>query len=65
MSNLARQEIYFGKRITLAEILKGIDAVTPEAVHELAKELFTGAQVGLAAVGKTGTFRMTPKALAL
>ncbi len=65
MSNLARQEIYFGKRITLEEILKGIDSVTPEAVHMLAREMFAGAQVGLAAVGKIGRFRMTQKALAL
>ncbi len=65
MSNLARQDIFFGKQLTLTEILKGIDAVTPGKVHRLAQSLFTGARIGFAAVGKVGRFRLPPGTLSL
>ena len=65
MSNLARQEIYFGRQFTLAEILKGIDRVTPESVHEVAARMFSSPRVGLAAVGRLGRFRLRPEEYAL
>jgi len=65
MSNLARQEIYFGRQFTLAEILRGIDRVTPEAVHEVAARMFDSPRVGLAAVGRLNRFRIRPEEVTL
>ncbi len=65
MSNLARQEIYFGRQFTLSEILRGIDKVTPELTHQLAARMFRSAPVALAAVGRLGKFRIRPEDLVL
>src|SRR5689334_7855364 len=40
MSNLARQEIFFGRQFTLDEILKRIDRVTANDVQRMAREIF-------------------------
>jgi predicted Zn-dependent peptidase len=42
MSNLARQEIYFGRQLPLHEILDGIEQVTADAARRLARRLFRG-----------------------
>ena len=65
MSNLARQEIYFGRQFTLAEILRGIDNVTPESTHKLAARIFSSAPVALAGVGRLGRLRIRPEDLVL
>ncbi len=65
MSNLARQEIYFGRQFSLAAILRGIDRVTPETVHAVAARMFASPRVGLAAVGKLGQFRLRQEELTL
>ena len=52
MSNLARQEIYFGGQISLDKTLAGIDNVSVDDVHELARRLFGATRLGLAAVGR-------------
>lgn len=65
MSNLARQEIYHGRQFGLDEILRSIAAVTPESIHAVARRLFAGAHPALAAVGRTGSLRLTPSALRL
>ena len=41
MSNLARQEMYFGRFISLDEIASRVDAVTAEEVQEVARKFFT------------------------
>src|SRR5690606_18377437 len=47
MSQLARQQIYFGRHFSLDELLGGIDGVTAGDVQRLAAELFRdGAPVG-------------------
>ncbi len=51
MSNLARQEMYFGRSISLDEIAERVDAVTPEAVLDVARELFHTDQIALTALG--------------
>jgi predicted Zn-dependent peptidase len=53
MSNLARQELYFGRQFSLDEILSGIDQVTGDAVASLARDLFDPARCTLAVLGKT------------
>jgi predicted Zn-dependent peptidase len=42
MSQLAREEIYFGRSFTLDELLSGIEAVTAEDVRRIAVDLFAG-----------------------
>jgi predicted Zn-dependent peptidase len=65
MSNLARQDLHFGRQFTLEEIIGGIDAVTVERIHALSQNLFRDSRVALAAVGRLTPFRMTERALRL
>ena len=51
MSNLARQEMYFGKFFSLDEIAARIERVTPEEVAEIANEFFRTNQVSVTALG--------------
>src|SRR5258708_9735976 len=45
MSNLARQELYFGRFYSLDEILASIEAVTREELHSLAPRHFQSSQI--------------------
>jgi predicted Zn-dependent peptidase len=65
MSNLARQEIYFGRHFSSDEVLRSIEAVTPKQIQALAVELFRGEEAGLAAVGRLDRFRTRRSDLAL
>ncbi len=40
MSNMARQEIYFGRQFTLDETLQGVERVTSDDVQRVARDLF-------------------------
>jgi len=51
MSRIARQEIYFGKYLSMDDIIKGVEKVTAEHVHRLAQQLFTGENMSLAILG--------------
>jgi predicted Zn-dependent peptidase len=51
MSRLARQEIYFGKYLSMDDIIKGVEKVTAERVHHLAQQLFTRENISLAILG--------------
>jgi predicted Zn-dependent peptidase len=48
---LARQEIYFGRIVTIDETIAGIDAVTTDAARRVARELFTAGPLSLAVLG--------------
>ena len=52
MSNLARQEMYFGRFSTLDEIVSEIDKVTVESVRQTARELFRSEAIALTVLGK-------------
>jgi len=65
MSNLARQEIYFGRQLRLEETLRGVDRVTVEVVHELAHRLLDDESMRLSAVGRVGGLRLKEKSLVL
>ena len=54
MSNLARQEIYFGRHWSLDEILNGIDTVERAHLTTLAQELFDPERSTLAVLGNAG-----------
>ncbi|MCC6537370.1 MAG: insulinase family protein [Bryobacterales bacterium] len=64
MSNLARQELYFGRFATLDEIVAEIDAVTAESVQATAHELFRPAAMGLTVVGRLNGLRVSRGQLA-
>ena len=53
MSNLARQEVYFGRQFTLNEILAGVDRVTAQDLLRMAVDLFDPRGCTLAILGKT------------
>jgi predicted Zn-dependent peptidase len=58
MSNLARQEIYFGRHFSLDEILRGIDTVESPHLTTLARELFDPSRSTLAVLGNVGGTRL-------
>jgi predicted Zn-dependent peptidase len=51
MSNLARQEMYFGRHMSMDEIAQQVDAVTAEDVLQVAQELFDPGRIGLTVLG--------------
>lgn len=51
MSRLARQEIYYGKYISVNDIIKGIEKVTAADVQRLAQQLFTPENISLTILG--------------
>src|SRR5579859_5018884 len=51
MSNLARQDLYFGRFFTLDEMLERIEAVDAEQVREIAREFFNPKNITLAVLG--------------
>ncbi|HTV01403.1 MAG TPA: hypothetical protein VMF13_12720, partial [Luteitalea sp.] len=54
MTHLARQEMYFGRHVTLDEMLAGIERTTAEDVLRVAGELFTQDTVGVTVLGPAG-----------
>jgi len=65
MSNLARQEIYFGRQVTLAETLRGVNRVGVRQVHQMAADLLRNRSLSLALVGKVGRMRLDERELRL
>jgi predicted Zn-dependent peptidase len=51
MSRLARQEIYYGKYLSIDDIMKGVETVTKDQVQRLAQELFTRENIALTTLG--------------
>jgi len=51
MSNLARQEMYFGRQFTQDEIAEQVDAVNADHVLAAARELFNTQQIALTVLG--------------
>jgi len=58
MGNLARQDMYLGRFITLDEMLESIEAVTAEQVRQIAREFFNPKNITLAVLGNLGEFRI-------
>jgi predicted Zn-dependent peptidase len=51
MSRLARQEIYYGKYLSVDDIIKGVEKVSREQVQRLAQQLFVKEHISLAILG--------------
>jgi predicted Zn-dependent peptidase len=65
MSNLARQEIYFERQVSLDETLDGIERVTADDVQHVARDLFSDGRLGLTVLGPEGVESIAPARLAL
>ena len=64
MSNLARQEMYFGRFFSVDEIVSEVEAVTAADVQALARQLFRPEAVALTVLGNLGPLDVTREALA-
>ena len=51
MSRIARQEIYFGKYLSMDDIIKGVERVSGDQVQQLARALFTQDNIALTILG--------------
>jgi predicted Zn-dependent peptidase len=58
MSNLARQEMYFGKFFTLDELLESIEVVTADDVRRIAQTFFDPKQIALTILGNLEKFKI-------
>ena len=64
MSNLARQEMYFGRYITMDEIAREVEAVTSDDVLAVARELLDRKRLALTVLGPLQGARITRADLA-
>jgi len=64
MSNLARQELYFGRFYSLDEILASIEAVKLDEVQSLANELFQPEKIAVTVLGPLNGFTLDRARLA-
>jgi predicted Zn-dependent peptidase len=64
MSNLARQELYFGRFFSTDETSAAIEAVTREEVESLALELFQPDRIAATVLGRLDGFRLSRDQLA-
>jgi predicted Zn-dependent peptidase len=51
MSRIARQEIYYGKYVSMDDIIKGVEKVTAGQVQRLAQQLFSRENISLTILG--------------
>jgi predicted Zn-dependent peptidase len=51
MSRIARQEIYFGKYLSVDDTIKAVDKVTAEQIKRIAQQLFTRESLSLSILG--------------
>lgn len=65
MSQLARQQIYYGRQTTCSETLDRVSRVSARQVQAVARRLFGGQRMALAAVGRVDRLRVDRAALAL
>jgi predicted Zn-dependent peptidase len=59
MGNAARQEMYFGRSISLEELSRNVDAVTAEQVLAVAREFFQPDRLALTVLGPLNGFKLS------
>ncbi len=64
MSNLARQQIYFGRFFSIDELVQQIERVTSDEIQGLAQELFQTDRIALTLLGNLGPMKIERAALA-
>jgi len=63
MSNLARQEMYFGRFFSLDEVIASIDAVTAERIAAITREFFRTDRISLTVLGRLDGLKIGRKML--
>ncbi len=63
MSNLARQQLYYGRQYTLDEIIDGVEKVTTTEVQRLANVLLGQGEGTLAVLGNLAHLNLDPKSI--
>jgi predicted Zn-dependent peptidase len=63
MSNLARQELFFGRFFSVDEMVEQIEAVTAEELQSIARDFFGGRQVGVTVLGRLQDLHFAPSEL--
>ncbi|MBC8165465.1 MAG: insulinase family protein, partial [Bryobacteraceae bacterium] len=63
MSNLARQELFFGRFFGVDEMIEAIEKVTAEEIQAIAQDFFGGRQIGATVLGRLGGVELTPEDL--
>lgn len=63
MTNLARQQIFFGRFFSMDEMIASIEGVTAEQVQELAAEAFVSEKLSLTVLGKVDGLKIDRSAL--
>ncbi len=58
MSNLARQQMYFGRFFSVDDIVAEIDQVTPADIQQLANQLFRPELIALTLLGNLGPMKI-------
>ncbi|HKY31435.1 MAG TPA: pitrilysin family protein [Candidatus Polarisedimenticolia bacterium] len=61
MSNLARQDIYYGRQYSLDEIVTGIDQVQREDVQRLARTMLVSSRCTVAVLGNLQKLNLSPE----
>jgi predicted Zn-dependent peptidase len=64
MSNLARQEMYFDRFMSMDEMLDSIESVSRQQVQLIAQEFFGSDNIALAMLGRLGDLEVTREELA-
>jgi predicted Zn-dependent peptidase len=59
MSNLARQELYFNRFMSMDEMLENIEAVNRDEVQKVAQEFFRSEDIAIAVLGRLGDLKIT------
>jgi len=65
MSNLARQEMYFDRPYDLDDTLRGVEAVSHEAIARVTEELFDGSELSATVLGAVNGLEIPRERLAL
>jgi predicted Zn-dependent peptidase len=63
MSNLARQELFFGRFFGVDEMVEQIEAVTAAEIQSIARDFFAGRQIGVTVLGRLGGVSLEPQDL--
>jgi predicted Zn-dependent peptidase len=63
MSNLARQELFFGRFFGVDEMVEAIEQVTADEVLDIARSFFGGQQIGATVLGRLSGVELTPEEL--
>ena len=60
MSNLARQELFFGRFQSVDEMMEGIEQVDALKCRTIANDFFSGKQVGVTGLGRMLGIELSP-----